>query len=143
MTWQGGKRGREAGPMPVFARLKPLAAAQDDAAKAFEKLAQALSGYANPVRLHVRLVGGSEGAVVEHWEIEAGAKKAKAHRNEPKDADVIVVMKAETWTQIAQGRLAPYEALYSGKLRVGGDFQAAKEITRHLSDPTATYVAPC
>jgi hypothetical protein len=143
MTWQGGKRGKEVGPMPVFARLKPLASAQDDSAKGFQKLAQALSTYGSPVRLHIRLITGKEDASVEHWEIVAGTKNAKAQRKEPKDADVTLVMRTETWTQIAQGGLAPYEALYSGKLRVGGDFQAAKEITRHLSDPMATYVAPC
>jgi hypothetical protein len=129
--------------MPVFARLKPLAGAHDDPAKGLEKLAQALSNYGSPVRLHVRLIGGKDEASVEHWEIAGGAKNAKAQRKKPKDADVILVMRVETWAQIAQGQLAPYEALYSGKLRVGGDFEAAKAITRHLSDPTATYVAPC
>ena len=129
--------------MPVFAPLKAIASAQDDPAKSFDKLARALSGYGTSVRLHVRLISGKDAVNVEHWEIVAGAKTAKAQRKEPKEADVIIVMRAETWTKIAQGQLAPYEALYTGKLRVGGDFNTAKELTRHLSDPTATYVAPC
>jgi len=140
MTWQGGKRPGEVGPLSPFARLKPLAQQQDDPAKALEKLAQALSNYGSPVRLHVRLVGGDS---VEHWEVQGGSKNAKAQRKEPKNADVIVVMRPETWTQIAQGQLAPYDALYAGKLRVGGDFEAAKAITEHLSDPASPYVAPC
>ena len=61
----------------------------------------------------------------------------------PKEADVVVVMRPETWTQIAQGQLAPYEALYTGKLRVGGDFELAKAIVKHLTDPATPYVAPC
>ena len=52
-------------------------------------------------------------------------------------------MRPETWLEIAEGRLAPYEALYSGRLRVGGDLEAAKSITRHLSDPASTYQPPC
>ena len=52
-------------------------------------------------------------------------------------------MRPETWAQIAQGQLSPYEALYSGKLRVGGDLEMAKMIVKHLTDPSAPYVAPC
>ena len=144
MTWQGGKRGREVGPSSPFACLKPLASDRDDAAKGLEMLNRALADYPRPVRLHVRLIsGGDEDESIEHWEVQAGSKKSKALRKEPKDADVILVMRPETWKQIAQGRLAPYEALYTGRLRVGGDFEAAKAITRHLSDPAAAYVAPC
>jgi putative sterol carrier protein len=143
MTWQGGKRPREVGPLLPFARLKPLAQEQDDPAKGLEKLAKALSSYRSPVRLHVRLVTGNDGARVEHWEVQGGSKNAKAQRKEPKAADVILVMRPETWAQIAQGQLAPYEALYSGKLRVRGNLELAKAITEHLSDPASPYVAPC
>lgn len=143
MTWQGGKRAREVGPLSPFARLKPLAGQQDDPAKSLEKLAQALSDYGSRVRLHVRLISGKDGESVEHWEVQGGSKNPKAQRKGPKDADVILVMRPETWAQIARGQLAPYEAFYAGKLRVGGDFEVAKAITRHLSDPASPYVAPC
>jgi SCP-2 sterol transfer family len=143
MTWQGGKRAREVGPLSPFARLKPLAGERDNAAKGLESLARALKGYGSPVRLHVRLIGGEDGASVEHWEVQGGSKTAKAQRKKPKDPDVVLVMRPETWTQIAQGRLAPYDALYAGKVRVGGDFEAAKAITQYLSDPALPYVSPC
>jgi len=149
MTWQGGKiRGESLASSP-FARLKPLATRQDDAAKSLEKLAQALSSYAHPVKMHIQLVSGADGETVEHWEVLGGRKSATAKRKAPKDAkdakdaDVVVVMRPETWTQIAQGLLAPYDALFAGKLRVGGDFEKAKAITKHLSDSSAAYVAPC
>jgi SCP-2 sterol transfer family len=144
MTWQGGKLGREVGPVSAFARLKPLATEADDAAKAVRAFSKALGGYQRQVRVHLRLVSGEEGATVEHWNVQAGPKgTAKAEQKEPKQADVIVAMRPETWLLIAQGRLAPYEALYAGKLRVGGDMEIAKAITRHLTDPAATYRAPC
>jgi SCP-2 sterol transfer family len=143
MTWQGGKRPRDQKPSP-FARLKPLGKLEDDAATSFDYLAKALSGYNKPVRLQIRLVNETEGATVEHWEVLGGSKSAKAKKNaKPKTADVVVVMRRETWAQIAQGMLAPYEALYTGKLRVGGDFEVAKAITKYLTDPAAHYVAPC
>jgi putative sterol carrier protein len=140
MTWQGGKRGREAGPLPTFARLKALIGARDTPDKALELLAEALHDFARTARIHVRLISGD---TVDHWEVQAGSKSARAQRKEPKKADVIVAMRPQTWLSIAQGQLAPYEALYSGKLRVGGDFEMAKAITRHLTDPAMKYVAPC
>jgi SCP-2 sterol transfer family len=143
MTWQGGKRGREVGPISPFARLKPLAADQDDSEKGLNKLAQALTGFGKPILLQVRLVTDNEGERVEHWEIKAGSKDTKVQRKESNKPDVILVMRPETWTQIAQGLLAPYDALFAGKLRVGGDFEMAKDITKHLTDPRATYVSPC
>ena len=143
MTWQGGKLRREGSEILPFARLRSLAGPQDDAAKSVEQLAKALSGLDEPVRLHIRLVSGADGETVEHWEVPAGSKGGKAKKAKPKNADVVVAMRPETWAQIAQGQLAPYEALYSGRLRVGGDLEKAKAIVKHLTDPSASYVAPC
>ena len=143
MTWQGGKRGREVGPISPFARLKPLAVDQDDPEKGLNNLALALTGFGKPMLLQVHLVTGNDGEPVEHWEIKAGSKDTKVQRKDSKKPDLIIVMRPETWTQIAQGLLAPYDALFAGKLRVGGDFEMAKNITKHLTDPSATYVSPC
>jgi hypothetical protein len=148
MTWQGGKLSREALlQQAAFAPLKAIAGEGDDAAKGLRKLSQALADYPSELRLNVRLVSGGNDSgsdeSVGHWEVQAGSKTAKVRRKESKDADVIVVTRAETWMQITQGKLPPYEALYSGRLRVGGDFDAAKELTRYLTDPASTYVAPC
>jgi hypothetical protein len=148
MTWQGGKLSREAVlEQAAFAPLKPIADERDDAAKGLRKLSKALSDYPTPLRLNVRLVSGGDDSGTDesagHWEVQAGSKTPKARRKESKDADVIVVTRPDTWLQITQGKLAPYEALYSGRLRVGGDFEAAKDLTRYLTDPASTYVAPC
>jgi putative sterol carrier protein len=143
MTWQGGKLRREEVGAVAFARLRALAGPQDDAARSVDQLSKALSGFAKPVRLHIRLVSGADGETEEHWEVMGGSKGAKAKKGAPKKADVMVVMRPETWAQIAQGQLAPYEALYTGRMRVGGDFEKAKAIVKHLTDPSAPYVAPC
>ncbi len=143
MTWQGGKLRRVEGGGLTFARLRRFAGQQGDAAKSLEQLAKALSGLGTLVRIHIQLVSGTNGETVEHWEVHGGSKAGKAKKGKPKDADVVVVMRPETWAQIAQGQLAPYEALYLGKLRVGGDFEKAKAIVKHLTDPAAPYVAPC
>jgi putative sterol carrier protein len=123
--------------------LTPLAGDRDNSETGLKQLAKALSNYKKPTLLHVRLVTGKEGERVEHWEINAGSKGSKLQRTQTKKADVIVLMRPETWSQIAQGMLAPYDALFAGKLRVGGNVETAKDITRHLSDPRVPYVAPC
>src|ERR1051325_4097934 len=143
MTWQGGKLRREDERALPFARLRTLARPQDDAAKSIDELTKALSGLRKRVRLHIRLVSGTDGETVEDWDVQGGSKSGKVKKGEPKKADVMVAMRPETWAQIAQGQLAPYEALYSGRLRVGGDFELAKAIVKHLTDPSAAYVAPC
>jgi SCP-2 sterol transfer family len=143
MTWQGGKTRTEPRPSSPFARLKPLAGEGDDPSKGLELLARALSDYPSPLRLEVRLVSGGADENIEHWQIEAGSKDARPQLKQPDGADVIVVMRHETWMEIVQGRLAPYDALYTGRLRVGGDFEAAKAITRSLSDPSSPYLPPC
>ena len=143
MTWQGGKLRREDVGTLSFARLQTLARPQDDAAKSIKQLSKALSGLGKPARLHIMLVSGADDARVQHWDVQGGAKSGKANKGKPKEADVVVVMRPQTWAEIAQGQLAPYEALYSGRLRVGGDFEMAKAIVKHLTDPSAPYVAPC
>ncbi len=142
MTWQGGKRPTEVGSS-VFARLKPLAEPNDDLVSGLDNLVLALSDFGRPVSLNIRLITDPQGEVVEHWEVHGGSADAKAQRAEPAEADVIVVMRPETWSKLALGELAPYEALYTGQLRVGGNMHLAKAIARHLSDPASPYVAPC
>jgi len=141
MTWQGGKRPREAPPRSLFARLAPLVDREKagDVEASLRGLATALKGAKTKARVHLRLVSGTGTETVDHWEIAGG----KARRAEPKGADVVVVMRPETWLAIAKGELPPYEALLAGKLRVGGDFEAAKEMVRQLTDPSAPYVPPC
>ncbi len=141
MTWQGGKRPREAPPRSPFARLAPLVG-QDrtgDVEASLRGLATALKNAKAKGRLHLRLVSGVGTDTVDHWEVAGG----KARRAEPKGADVVVAMRPETWLAIAKGELPPYEALLAGKLRVGGDFEAAKEMVKLLTDPSVAYVPPC
>ena len=143
MTWQGGKPSRHPTAPPIeFARLRQLAmGASPKLEDSFHSLSKALSDYGSKVRLHLHLVSG-EGKV-DHWEVEGGSSKPSAKHARPKSADVHVVLRPETWNQIATGLLAPYDALLGGRLRVGGNLETAKAITKHLSDPAVPYIPPC
>src|SRR5687768_4078250 len=137
MTWQGGKRAPDENTGPAFAPMQRLLEEdKQEPEESFQKLAQALKNYDAPVRLHIRLLNEDK---VVHWEVEGGSGRSAARRNEPKEADVFVVVRRETWVQIAQGRLSPFDALFSGRMRIGGNIEAAKRIAQHLSDPTVPF----
>jgi len=141
---QGGKKVRAAvgdRPPSPFAPLRPLLQPHEqDAADGLRKLAAALAGFDARVRLHVQLLDGD---AVEHWSIEGGAGKPAAQRRTPKQADMRVVLRRATWLEIAQGRLSPFDALFLGRMRFGGDTDLGKRLARHLSDPSVAFVPPC
>jgi putative sterol carrier protein len=140
---QGGKPIRATLPPKTspFAPLKSLVSGRGrDVDASLSKLSQSLGSFKKPLRIHVRLIDGDK---CEDWEVAAGAKKGSAKRAKPKAADVRVVLRKDTWLQIAGGRLSPYDALFKGKLRIGGDVDLAKMVVRHLSDPSVPYVSPC
>jgi hypothetical protein len=144
MTYQGGKKAREenVAPSSTFACLQPLLEGHEqDIPESLQRLAQALGSYDSPVRLQIRVIG--EDQTVNSWDVKDGSASSAARRSKAKAGDVVVVVRHETWLQIAQGRLAPFDALFEGKLRVGGDLELAKSITQHLSDPAVPFVSPC
>ena len=106
----------------------------------FQSLAQALHSYGSLVRLYLCLVDGEK---FDHWDVEGGAKAPAARRSASKNADVHVVMRHDTWIAIASGELTPFDAMFAGKLRVGGNLELAKNIARHLSDSSVSFVPLC
>ena len=113
---------------------------EEDVEKSFSRIATALSSLPSPVSVDVRLLDGES---VDVWALEASQSASQARRAEPDEPDIRVVLKQETWVSIAQGRLSPYDALFDGKLRVGGDLDLAKRVVEHLSDRSVPYVPPC
>ncbi|HKD20192.1 MAG TPA: SCP2 sterol-binding domain-containing protein [Thermoanaerobaculia bacterium] len=140
---QGGKPIRATLPPKTspFAPLKALVSGRGrDVEASLSKLSQSLGSFETPLHIHVRLIDGD---ATEDWDVAAGSKKGAARRGKPKNPDVRVVLRKDTWIQIAGGKLSPYDALFGGKLRIGGDVDTAKEVVRHLSDPSVPYVSPC
>lgn len=141
MTWQGGKTPRVQAVASPFAPLHPLLPGHEhDAEAGLQALAQALRTHAPPVRLQIRLL---EGGKAEHWDVKGGKATRAARSADAKAADVLVVMRRDTWVQIAQGRLSPFEALFAGRLRAGGNLETAKRVVQHLSSRTVPFVPPC
>jgi SCP-2 sterol transfer family len=141
---EGAKSSREqpvSGSSFGFARLAPFV---DDHAReladSFTALGNALKDYDADARcrIQIRLVGDDD--AVQSWHVEPGSGSPAKPGDEP---DFVVVVSRDTWGLIATGQLAPYDALFGGKLRVGGNLDLAKDVTRHLTNPDDVYVPPC
>jgi putative sterol carrier protein len=128
-------------PPTAFAPLRALLRSDEtDLKQSLQKLSAELASFDAPMRLQVQVLEGSNR---HDWELECGRARISASRQSANDADVRVVVRHDTWLQIAHGKLNPFEAFISGKLRVGGDVELAKRLVQHLSDPSAPYVSPC
>lgn len=142
MTREGTKSSRDdvaLASTPAFACLTPFLDGQEQPlGTSFENLARVLDEGETACHLHVRLVEGDD--TVESWDVKQGTATASARADR---ADVVVVVAQESWIEIAQGRLAPFDAMYSGRLRVGGNLELAKRVAQQLSDPSVPFVAPC
>ena len=118
---------------------------ETDLSRGVESLSAELARLDSEVRLDVEVL---EGAETHAWVLECGLGRSSV-RPRPRDEektrkpDVRVVVRHETWLQIAQGKLSPFEAFITVMLLVGGDTEIAKRLVQHLSDPSVPYVSPC
>ena len=126
-------------PSP-FAPLRPLIEPHEqDASTALKRLSEALRGIGGTARIHVQVL---EGDALTDWDVQGGARST-TRAGAPKTADLRLIMRRETLMAILHGRLAPFDALFAGRMRVGGDTELGKRIVQHLTDPAYPYVPPC
>jgi hypothetical protein len=125
----------------AFAPLRALLKSDEtDLTQSLQRLSAELASFDAPMCLRVQVL---EGSSTHDWELERGRDRATASRHSANEADVRVVVRHDTWLQIAHGKLNPFDAFITGKLRVGGDVELAKRLVQHLSDPSVPYVSPC
>jgi len=128
----------EPGSSP-FAPLRALArSGQQEPAEGVDALSSALGDFAAPATVHLQILD-KDG--VRNWTVRSGPDAAE--EAVPDNPDVRLVMRRETWMRIADGSLAPFQALFDGKVAVGGDTEIARRLVEHLSDPSVPFVAPC
>lgn len=149
MTEGGAKSRRTSGfddaPTPsAFAPLRPFMKPNEtDLSRGLENLSAELARLDSQVRLDMEVLEGSD---THTWVLECGLGRSLVRpgpRAGKKKPHVRVVVRHETWLQIAQGKLSPFEAFITGRLLVSGDTELAKRLVQHLSDPSVPYVSPC
>lgn len=62
------------------------------------------------------------------WSVAVGKDGGKASQGPSERPDVEIITRAETWWEIAEGRLSPLEAFVNGRLRVRGNIERAKRV---------------
>ena len=142
---QGGKPHRTSiaePPAPSsFAPLRPFLKSGDtDLSKSVERLTTQLADFDSQLRLDVKVLEGSN---THAWELACGQRRSAARARRTRKPDVRIVVRQDAWLEIAQGKLNPFDAFISGRLQVGGDIGLAKQLVKHLSDPSVPYISPC
>lgn len=116
--------------MDSYVRLQKLTEpSRPELATTFQRLAEILSKTTNgrPLQLQFSILD-KDSEEPTQWSVaitkEGGAVAQKAAER----PDVEIITAADTWWQIADGRLSPLEAFITGRLRVRGNIERAKRV---------------
>jgi putative sterol carrier protein len=113
-----------------YVRLQKLTEpSRSELATTFQRVAEILSKTRNgrPLQLQFSILDKNSEEPTQ-WSVaitkEGGAVAQKAAES----PDVEIITTADTWWQIADGRLSPLEAFITGRLRVRGNIERAKRV---------------
>ena len=111
--------------MTPFPRLAQ--AGKRDVGQTFERLAELVGGSPLRARVHFGIVDGDtlDSDAVRSWSLELGTDHCQVRVARTPDPDLELLLKEETWWQIADGALPPLEAFGKGAMRVRGDLRVA------------------
>lgn len=117
--------------MDRYARLQPLTRSSERSVESsFKALASALRGSREEGILQFRLVGGKE----RRYRLKMTKTSCSFDTRISKSFDLEIVTRAQTWHEIARGKLSPIEAFVRGKLRVRGDAELGKRLVTELTE---------
>lgn len=108
--------------------------------ESLHRLAELLStfGETTTVNLHFAGVTGTQ-----RWNVKVDPKGAAAKEGAAAGPGLELIMRPETWTEIATGSLSPLLALGSGRMRIRGDLELGKRLLRHLATSSDAIVQIC
>ena len=106
----------------------------------FHRMAELLHEHAadESGRLQFRIVSGEKQTI---WTLASVRKRWQVGEEEIKKPDFEIITDAETWWQIADGKLSPFRAFVQGKMRVRGDFELGKRVLARISTSAAPSVS--
>ena len=116
--------------MYSYPRLQKLTEpTRPELATTFNRLAEILSKTqkGKPLQLQFSIVDGDEEKPTA-WSVAIDKTGGKAAQKPAAEPDVEIITRAETWWEIAEGRLSPLEAFVTGRLRVQGSIERAKRV---------------
>lgn len=103
---------------------------EHDLGETFQRIAELLKSTDEHALLQIRILSGEKHL---YWCLELNENGCKVRAEKHDHSDFEVVMRAETWWQIAEGSLSPLEAFIQNKMKIGGDVELGKRILRRLA----------
>lgn len=116
--------------MDSYTRLQKLTEpTRPELATTFHRVAEILAKApkARPLQLQFSILDDDTEEPTA-WTVAIDKDEGKAAQGPSKQADVEIITRAETWWEIAEGRLSPLEAFVTGHLRVRGNIELAKRV---------------
>jgi putative sterol carrier protein len=111
--------------------------ARPELAASFDRLAEILSNTRRRHSLQLQFsIFDDDAEEPTTWSVVSTKDGCQATQERIQQPDVEIITHAQTWRDIAEGRLSPLEAFVKGRLRVRGNIQQAKRI--FLVDLAAT-----
>jgi putative sterol carrier protein len=116
--------------MESYPRLQKLTEpTRPELATTFHRVAELLSKTrkGKALQLQFSIIDGDDEEPTP-WSVDITKDGGKAAPGPSKQPDVEIITRAETWWEIAEGRLSPLEAFVTGRLRVQGNLKTAKQV---------------
>jgi hypothetical protein len=124
--------GRPLGASDTFAALKKLNS-PGDVEGTFERLGKILAPSGFHGTVSVQLVDETAGKQkTSHFTLTLADGKAKVSDEPAEKPDVEFITTAETWQEIAAGKLEPQDAFFGGRMRLRGKAELAREMFHSL-----------
>lgn len=113
-----------------YAPLPPLTRHDnEDLDAGFARLAQLIGGVDSPLAVRFVVTDTDD---VRTWVVEADPDGCRVSTADPRHPAIEVMLDADTWRQIAAGRLSMLEAFGRGRMRVRGDIGVARDFAQAL-----------
>jgi putative sterol carrier protein len=116
--------------MDSYVRLQRLTEpSRPELATTFQRVAEILSktGNGHPLQLQFSILD-RDSEEPTPWSVTITKESGAVAQKAAKRPDVEIITAAETWWQIADGQLSPLEAFITGRLRVRGNIERAKQV---------------
>lgn len=101
-----------------------------DVAGTFERLAELLKDSPDNGSIQFRIVDKDQ---PQYWNLRLDAQGCTVHFDRVDKPDLEIITIAETWLQIAGGKLSPLVAFARGKMRIRGDEKLGKRLLTQLA----------
>ena len=101
-----------------------------DVGESFEHLSEMLKQSAETGSIQFRIVDKDQ---PRYWNLRLEAQGCTVHFDKISKPSLEIITQAETWLQIAGGKLSPLVAFARGKMRIRGDEKLGKRLLKQLA----------